>query len=79
LSYLLVKKKMISLPLQRKIWNAVLLICFLVTATIGVLMSLGIYPFKDYFVHVEFGIALTTVAVFHILWHLYYFRALFRK
>jgi hypothetical protein len=79
LSNILVKKNKISLLLHKKIWNILLLLCFLTVGVLGVMMALGIYPVNGLFIHVEFGIALATIATFHILWHLYYFKALFKK
>jgi hypothetical protein len=75
----LVKKNKITLQFHRKIWNSLLLVCFLVTAVLGILMALGIYPNNSLQIHAEFGVALATIAVFHILWHLYFFKGIFMK
>jgi len=85
-TYLLVKAKKVSLLAQRKFWNAVLFVSFLVTAVSGILMvfrsqyhvSISL-PFDIKFWHVEIGIAFAVVAIFHALWHLAYFKGYFRK
>ena len=70
---------------HRKIWNSILLITFLMSCLLGfllviqinydVLKSLYLLNLK---IHVEFGIAMTLVAIIHILWHLTYFKKLIR-
>jgi len=71
--------------LQRKIWNVILLIVFITTATLGLLLAIQIsYKLEWSFVktalkwHVDFGIGLSFVAIFHLLWHLRYYFNLFK-
>ncbi len=71
----------ISRPAHRKIWNYLLLATFITTAVLGVLMAIQInykieVPWTEKVLkwHVNFGIAMSGVGVFHFLWHWgYYF------
>ena len=71
---------------HKKVWNVCLLTSFLVAGILGLLMVIRInygvsipLPFNMLFVHVEFGIALATIAIFHVLWHLSYFKAYLKR
>jgi hypothetical protein len=73
-------KKVIKNMLHRKIWNVILLISTVVSALLGLLLILRTdfninvtLPFDMLFWHVETGIALGIIAVFHIVWHWRYF------
>ncbi len=86
LSLLLSKKKKITVSIHRKIWNVLLLITFLVTGILGLLLvfrvsfSLAIpYLSALLFWHVEFGIAMTMISIFHIIWHWNYFKKMITK
>lgn len=86
LSLLLVRLGMIQQLLHRKIWNVILLIVFLTTAILGILLAIQInYKFEWDFVkaaikwHVDFGIGMSFVAVFHVIWHLRYYLNLFKS
>jgi hypothetical protein len=86
LSLLLSKKKKIKVSIHRKIWNVLLLITFLVTGILGLLLvfrvsfSLAIPYLSDLlFWHVEFGIAMTMISIFHIIWHWNYFKKMVTK
>ncbi len=86
LSYLLSKYKYISLVLHRRLWNILLLITFLVSGIFGLILTIRInygitttQPFNMLFWHVEAGIAMSLISIFHILWHLPYFKAIFKK
>lgn len=84
-SVLLVNKKLLTLATHRKIWNLLLLITFLISAILGILLILKInygwqiLPSDSLFWHVEAGIAMTTISVFHILWHWPYFKNIFKN
>jgi len=85
-SALLVNKKLLDLATHRKIWNILLLVSFLVCGISGILLILQLnfgLNLPNYagilFDHVEFGIAMTAVAFFHILWHFNYFKNLLRS
>lgn len=82
---LLVKTNKMKKFIHRKIWNAALLICFLMSCLLGFLLVIQINygVFQSIYLanlklHVEFGIAMTLIAVLHIFWHLTYFKKLFR-
>jgi len=81
----LAKKKIISTASHRKIWNILLLITFFISGILGILLLLRLdfgwvipLPFNILFWHVEAGIAMTIISVFHIIWHWPYFKRLFR-
>ncbi len=83
-SHILSKKKIISIIDHRKFWNILLLITFLISAIFGILLVIRINSgritplrFNVLFWHVEMGIAMTAISIFHILWHWAYFKNLF--
>lgn len=85
LTLILSKKQFISTFNHRKIWNVILLISFLGVALSGInlvlRLSYGVsinLPFDLLFWHVEFGIAMAVISIFHVLWHLSYFKLLFK-
>ncbi len=80
LTWLLSAKKLIKTITHRKIWNVVLLVSLLGSALPGIILILNIdfdtnitLPFNMLFWHVEAGLVLGVVAVFHIAWHRRYF------
>jgi len=82
-SFLLYRGGMVSLRAHRMVWNILLLFTFLVCAVLGVLLVLKInygivyaLPFNMLYWHVEAGIAMTAISVFHIIWHRSYFKAI---
>ncbi|MBU1445723.1 hypothetical protein KKD70_00470 [Patescibacteria group bacterium] len=84
-SHILSKKGIISIAKHRFFWNILLLISFLVLGILGILLVIKInfgiailLPFNVLFWHVEAGIAMTVISIFHILWHLSYFKTLFK-
>ena len=85
-SILLVKTKKVSLFHQRRFWNFVLLITFLVSGILGLVLAISIdqkitfgwyLPFLK--LHVKFGTAMGMVSIFHLLWHLPYYTSIFKK
>lgn len=79
------KKKIISAANHRKIWNILLLITLFISGILGILLLLRLdfgwvitLPFNILFWHVEVGIAMAVISVFHIIWHWSYFKRLFR-
>ena len=85
LSLILVKFGIIYQSLHRKIWNTVLLSVFLSTVILGLLLAIQVnYKFEWTFVktalvwHVNFGIGLSIVAIFHLTWHLNYYLKIFK-
>lgn len=84
-SWGLAQKKKISVVAHRKLWNIVLLVTFLISGILGLILVLRIshgitipLPFDTLFWHVEAGIAMTLISVFHIAWHWPYFKALLK-
>jgi hypothetical protein len=80
LTYVLMRKKIISLQVHRKIWNLVLLIMAVICSLLGLFLMLEIdfrmnipLPFNMTFWHVEAGAVMGVISVFHILWHWKYF------
>ena len=85
-TFILVKAGKLKKLSHRKIWNVILLITFLVSCLLGFLLALQInYGFcMDWFRtfltwHVEFGIAMTIIAVIHIEWHYKYYTTMISK
>lgn len=86
LSLFLVKTKKINLIIHRRIWNIILLISFLISGILGLILAFSIdqkltiswyQPFLWF--HVEFGIVMALVSIFHTFWHLPYFANLVKK
>ncbi|MFA5532465.1 MAG: hypothetical protein WDA13_02625 [Candidatus Shapirobacteria bacterium] len=85
-SFYLAKTKKIKNTTHCHFWNIILLISFLISGILGLILafsidqkvSIGWYlPFLR--LHVEFGIVMALVSIFHILWHLPYFICLVKK
>ncbi len=81
MSYILSKRTIISIATHRKIWNILLLVTFFISGLSGVLLIIKIdfgivFPisFDILFWHVETGIAMVVISIFHILWHWQYFK-----
>jgi hypothetical protein len=80
MTWLLSYGNKISVVLHRKIWNWLLLITFipvfltslfwLLRVDYGIILSL---PFNITFWHVEFGIVMILISIFHIIWHTQYY------
>ena len=86
LTLILVKTNVMKLATHRKIWNVLLLLSALVSCLLGFFLVIQInYDIKmDWFwtvklLHVEFGIAMTIIALFHIIWHTNYWKSLFKN
>lgn len=82
ITWLLAKSQKIQLTTHRKVWNGLLAVFFLISAVLGLLLAIGLdnklsLPWYRgaLWVHVEFGIAMAVVALFHFGWHLRYFAA----
>jgi len=85
-SFVLYKTKRIRVTSHRKVWNVLLLATFLITGIFGLVLAIR----RDYilifdtrinmiFWHVEAGIAMTLISLFHLSWHLGYYRDLFKR
>ncbi|MCE5255082.1 MAG: hypothetical protein LLG45_12920 [Actinomycetia bacterium] len=84
-SFILYKTKRIRLSTHRKIWNALLAVTFLVTGVFGLLLTIQLdyelpfkIPFDLLFWHVEAGIVMTLISLFHLGWHFNYYRNMLR-
>ncbi len=85
-SFALYKTKVIKVTTHRKIWNVLLLVTFLATAVFGLILAirrdyllLFNSPISLLFWHVEAGVVMTVVSLFHLSWHLGYYRDLLRR
>ena len=85
-SFILYKTRRIQVSTHRKIWNLLLLVTFLVTAVFGLILAIR----RDYlllfnspvnllFWHVEAGVVMTIVSLFHLSWHFNYYLGLFKR
>lgn len=70
---------------HRKFWNVLLLLSFMISGLLGLLMVLKVnyklqIPAYEQLVllHVDFGIGMVVVGLFHFWWHLRYFLKLFQ-
>jgi len=86
ISQSLVNTKKISQIYHRRLWNIILLVSFLISGIIGLILAMFIdlklsiswyQPFL--WIHVETGIIMALVSIFHLLWHLPYYLSLFKK
>jgi len=82
LSLFLVKYNKISPVTHKKIWNILLLITFIITALTSMIIVLKLeygtiiqIPLNLSFWHVEIGYAMILISIFHILWHIPYFKS----
>lgn len=83
-TWILSAAKKIKQVTHRRIWNIVLGVSGLISAVLGMLLLLNLdlglnitLPFDMLYWHVEAGIALGIIAIFHIGWHWRYFTRLF--
>ncbi|MCF6240276.1 MAG: hypothetical protein L3J74_02895 [Bacteroidales bacterium] len=86
MSWIAVKSGLISKVYHRRFWNVLLLLSFLVSGGFGLFLTFQINYDWDIsiaddltFWHVDVGVAMFWVALFHIFWHLSYFGKLFKK
>ncbi|MEA3453002.1 MAG: hypothetical protein U9Q96_01540 [Patescibacteria group bacterium] len=84
-THILSSRKVISIMSHRKIWNILLLGTFLFSGILGILLVIKINfglmilsKFNALFWHVETGIAMFAISIFHILWHWAYFKNMLR-
>ena len=85
-SFILYKAGKIRVATHRKIWNVLLLLTFLVTGIFGLILAIRRdyvlmfdVPFNLLFWHVEAGVVMTIISIFHLSWHLKYYRDLFKR
>jgi len=82
--FLFQKVSILSASDNRKIWNLILMLTFLITGVAGIILAIRVnYKLKgDFFDqllrwHVETGVAFSFTGIIHLLRHLSYFRNLF--
>lgn len=80
---MLVRRKKLAASATKKFWNILLLVSFLVSGLLGILLVIRLeyglmlsLPFNMLYWHVEAGIVMTVISLFHIFWHLRYFLAI---
>lgn len=85
-SFVLHKTKRIRVATHRKIWNVLLLATFLITGIFGLILTVQLdyklpftMPINLLFWHVEAGVVMTLISLFHVGWHLNYYRNLVRQ
>jgi hypothetical protein len=85
-SFVLYKLKKIRIATHRKIWNVMLLGTFLVTGVFGLILTVQLdytlpftIPINLLFWHVEAGIAMSLISLFHMGWHFNYYKNLVRN
>jgi len=83
-SYLLVKAKKISLVNHKMLWNVILALSFLASAIFGVTLAIqidnhivGLNYKLLLWLHVETGIIMAMISIFHIIWHLSYYKIIY--
>jgi hypothetical protein len=86
ISVLLVKYRIYTLATHRKIWNIGLTVSFLISCIIGLMLAyyVNVRNFPAFYRslvlwHVEFGIAMTVIALFHMIWHWRYYLNLLKS
>jgi hypothetical protein len=84
-SHILQRSGRITVRTHRLVWNALLLFTFAVSTVLGVILVLKInygyvvkLPLNMLYWHVEAGIAMAVISVFHIIWHTDYFKGALR-
>lgn len=85
-SFALYKTRRIKVATHRKVWNMLLLVTFLITGVLGLILAikrdyalLFAFPINLIFWHVEAGIVMTVVSLFHLSWHMSYYRDLLKN
>lgn len=75
-----------SLLNQRRFWNIILLISFVITASLGMFMAVFTdlnIPILMYqriiSLHVKAGVVMGVVGLFHGLWHMSYYLVMLKK
>lgn len=85
-TYILVKIKIIKKQTHRKIWNIGLTLSFLISGILGLVLVFFVqydyipsYYLDFMILHVDFGVAMAVIAIFHALWHLNYYKNILKK
>ncbi|MCU4156594.1 flavin reductase [Carboxylicivirga sp. A043] len=85
-SFWALQKKLITKLTHRKIWNSVLLVSFIVSGLLGLYLVFQINYHVTFWqfsslrmLHINFGIVMAIVSVFHSFWHIHYFKNMLAK
>ncbi len=85
-TYTLVKSNILPLNVHKMTWNLALLATFLISGVLGLILAflvdykLSIDWYRNFlWLHVEFGIAMAIILIFHIIWHIKYYMVALRK
>lgn len=85
-TYVLAMQKKISFLTQQRFWNVLLAIFFLLSGLSGLFLVLRInyglaiaWPFNLLWLHVETGIAMAIISIFHMVWHWRYYGCIIRR
>ena len=80
-----VRLQLMKTSVHRKIWNLVLLVSFVACGLLSLLLTAQVdlvfwkeAAFTIKFWHVESGIVMVVVSIFHTIWHLPYYRKIFK-
>ena len=80
-SFVLYETNHIRITTHRAIWNLLLLATFLITGVLGLILAirrdyvlLFKFPVNLLVWHVEAGVVMTVISLFHLSWHLAYYR-----
>ena len=83
-TYILSRSGLLSLKNHRRLWNTLLLLTFFSTAIMGIILAVQVnykleMPVVEKLIvwHVDFGIGMSFIAVFHFSWHWAYYMKLF--
>ncbi|MDP4222515.1 MAG: hypothetical protein Q8868_04305 [Bacteroidota bacterium] len=86
LSYFFYRNRFYSLQFHRKLWNSILAVVFILTASAGLFLALQVnykwnIPVTKTILkwHVESGIGLAFAGIFHFIWHFTYYMDFFRR
>jgi hypothetical protein len=85
-SFFLYKTKRIKMATHRKIWNSLLAATFLITGIFGTILAFQLdyaplvnWPINLLFWHVEAGIVMTFISLFHLGWHFKYYKGIVKN
>jgi small neutral amino acid transporter SnatA (MarC family) len=86
ISLFLARKKVISFDSHKMIWNVALTISFIVVAITSIqyllVLEYGLFwtfGMNINRLHIESGIVMLVISIFHIFWHVSYYKSIFRR
>ena len=85
-TFILSRTGLLDRTRHRQIWNTSLLLTFFTTAILGIILAVQANYKLDMAIvdrlliwHVDFGIGMSFIAVFHFSWHWSYFRKIISR